>query len=66
MLALAGHAAVHFNLHKLMLHVRADNLVALNLYASLGYRTVGHLRQHYYDGQTYHDVVFLEMLLQPS
>jgi RimJ/RimL family protein N-acetyltransferase len=66
MLALAVEAVTNFNLHKLMLHVRADNLAALQLYSSLGYRTVGYLCQHYHDGETYHDVVVLEVLLKQS
>lgn len=64
MVALAEEARVHLDLRKLMLQVRSDNQIALHLYASIGYRIVGHLKQHYYDGSHYHDVTMMEILLE--
>jgi len=64
MVALAEEARVHLGLRKLMLQVRSDNQIALHLYASIGYRMVGHLKQHYFDGILYHDVSVMEMLLK--
>ena len=64
MVALAEEARDHLGLRKLMLQVRTDNQIALYLYASIGYRMVGHLKQHYFDGNHYHDVTMMEMLLE--
>ena len=64
MVALAEEARVHLGLRKLMLQVRSDNQIALHLYASIGYRMVGHLKQHYFDGNFCHDVSVMEMLLK--
>ncbi len=56
-------ARVDHRLRKLMLTVRHDNDAALSLYGSLGFRQVGVLRDHYDDGNRFHDVVLLETLL---
>jgi RimJ/RimL family protein N-acetyltransferase len=66
MMALAEEAKVSLDLRKLMLQVRSDNQNALHLYATLGYRVVGHLNRHYFDGVRYHDVTMMEQLLEGS
>ena len=57
-------AASGLGLDKLLLEVRADNANALKLYLSLGFRTVGNMKDHFRDeiGRTY-DVVLLERAL---
>jgi RimJ/RimL family protein N-acetyltransferase len=52
-----------FDLRKLLLEVRADNAAAINLYRSMSFRTVGELRDHYFDGVDYHDVVIMERMI---
>ena len=60
---LCTYARDVLRLHKLLLEVRIDNLVAVRLYESSGFIRVGVLRDHYYDGRNYHDVVLMECLL---
>ncbi len=64
MITLAEEARLHLGLRKLLLQVRSDNQMALHLYASLGYRVVGQLKQHYFDGIHYHNVTMMESLLE--
>jgi diamine N-acetyltransferase len=66
MLALAEEAKRSLDLRKLMLQVRSDNQIALRLYASLGYRIVGQLTRHYFDGSHYFDVTLMESLLEDA
>jgi len=64
MLAVAEVAKQELNLRKLMLQVRSDNQIALQLYDSLGYRIVGMYERHYFDGVSYHDVATMEKFLE--
>lgn len=51
-------------LEKLLLTVRSDNALALNMYLSAGYRTVGTLERHFRDREDrLHDVALLECRL---
>lgn len=50
-------------LHKLCLQVLVDNIRAISFYRKLGYRDVGILRQHFREGNSYHDVLLMERLL---
>ena len=56
-------ALISLNLRKLMLEVRSDNTSALSLYSKLGFVAVGILREHYYDGIKWHNVVLMERQL---
>lgn len=57
---LCDYARKGLNLHKLLLEVRLDNNVAIHLYECSGFQRVGILRQHYFDGRHYHDVLLME------
>lgn len=50
-------------LRKLLLEVRADNAVAINLYRVMGFRTVGEFREHYFDGADYQNVIVMERMV---
>jgi RimJ/RimL family protein N-acetyltransferase len=63
MCALMRVARDERGLRKLQLQVRSDNLPALSLYKSIGFRVVGVMCEHYDDGAQRHDVVLLEILL---
>lgn len=52
------------HLRKILLEVRADNLPAIKLYRSLGFRDVGCLQSHYDDGELLHDVLIMERNLR--
>jgi RimJ/RimL family protein N-acetyltransferase len=60
--ALAWQAKGELGLRKLLLQVRVDNVEAVHLYGSLGYRKVGTFQHHYYDGSCYHDVLVMELV----
>jgi len=60
---LCMHARDVLQLHKLLLEVRIDNLIATRLYESSGFQKIGILRQHYFDGNKYHDVLLMERFL---
>jgi RimJ/RimL family protein N-acetyltransferase len=64
MMALAEEAGNDLGLRKLLLQVRSDNQNARHLYTALGYREVGQLRRHYFDGSQYHDVTIMELMLE--
>ncbi|MBO6827015.1 MAG: GNAT family N-acetyltransferase [Sneathiella sp.] len=66
MQALHKFAKSEFNLRKLLLEVRADNSAAIKLYEALGYRTIGNLVEHYFDGIQYRDVILMERMLATS
>jgi RimJ/RimL family protein N-acetyltransferase len=53
-------AQAQLNLKKLMLQVRVDNDPARKLYITSGWRSVGTLQSHYFDGKTFHDVEIFE------
>ena len=55
-------AVAELGLRKLLIEVRADNVAAIRLYQTLGFRIVGTLRHHYDDGLQVHDVVICEWL----
>jgi RimJ/RimL family protein N-acetyltransferase len=59
-------AAVRLNLKKLMLQVRVDNETARKLYSKGGWRSVGILQSHYFDGDTFHHVEIFEKQLNAS
>jgi RimJ/RimL family protein N-acetyltransferase len=61
-LALLENQARELNLRKLLLEIRADNAKAVSLYQRSGYQTVGHLKQHYYDGSQFYDAIIMEKL----
>ena len=50
-------------LFKLLLQVRSDNSRAITLYERAGWRFVGRLVAHYYDGRERHDVLVYEKVL---
>lgn len=64
MMALAEEARSGLDLRKLMLQVRSDNTNARHLYRALGYREVGQLSRHYFDGSEFHDVTIMELMLE--
>lgn len=54
-------------LEKLLLHARADNAPAINMYVYAGYRFVGLLENHFRDNDGLrHDVLLLERMLDGS
>lgn len=62
--ALAWQGRNDLGLRKLLLQVRVDNVDAVRLYGSLGYREVGIFKDHYHDGSCYHDVLVMELVFQ--
>jgi RimJ/RimL family protein N-acetyltransferase len=52
-----------FRLRKLTLEVLAENNVAIGMYTKYGYREAGRLREHFYTGNRYGDVVIMEKLI---
>jgi putative acetyltransferase len=62
LLELAGEE----NLHRIGLHVIADNKIAIHLYAKLGFKTEGVMKDSYFgaDGK-YHDEIVMGMTLAP-
>lgn len=53
-----------FRLRKLTLEVLAENVVALGMYTKHGYREVGRLREHFFTGGSYDDVVIMEKMIR--
>ncbi|GGE88694.1 GNAT family N-acetyltransferase [Stappia taiwanensis] len=64
--AALGHARSELGLCKVMLEVRADNVAACRIYENAGFRTVGTMQRHYYDGLRWHDVNLMEALLEKT
>lgn len=65
---LATREALHFAirdlaLHKILLEVRADNEVGISVYEASGFTEVGVLKDHYHDGERWHDVSLMQCLL---
>lgn len=56
-------ASSELGLRKLLLHVRADNALAIAVYERAGWRRVGVLLAHYDDGARFHDAVVFEKSL---
>lgn len=52
-----------FGLRKLTLQVLAENERAIRLYARSGYREAGRLREHFYIGGKFSDVVLMERFI---
>lgn len=63
--ALGEYLVGTFNLRKLMLYVIADNARAIAFYRKQGFVEAGRLRDHFYHGGGYHDVVIMESFLAP-
>ncbi|WP_181161128.1 GNAT family N-acetyltransferase [Labrys okinawensis] len=61
--SLVAMAKEKHHLEKILLEVRADNLVARSLYQSIGFRTVGTLRSHFRTEDNMYDVVLMEKQL---
>jgi RimJ/RimL family protein N-acetyltransferase len=56
-------AVAELGLRKLLLQVRADNVIALALYGRAGWQRVGTMVAHYDDGTALHDAVIYEKAL---
>lgn len=56
-------AKSELGLFKLLLQVRADNARAIGLYSRTGWRHVGHLMAHYFDGSKRHDALLMEKII---
>jgi diamine N-acetyltransferase len=55
---------LNWNLRKLVLQVRSDNLVAIGVYNKSGFRSCGQYSEHVYiDGQ-WRDITLMELFLQ--
>lgn len=59
---LEGYLRDVFRLRKLTLKVLRENDIAIYLYTKHGYTEVGCLREHFYTGAHYSDVVIMEKL----
>jgi RimJ/RimL family protein N-acetyltransferase len=57
-------AASELGLRKLLLQVRADNKIAIDLYDRAGWRKVGAFLEHYDDGVQFHDALVYEKSLR--
>lgn len=62
-----GKAALRYafeavRLHRVCGHVLAFNERSIRFHLHLGFQREGHLRQHHFDGQHYHDVVCFGLL----
>jgi RimJ/RimL family protein N-acetyltransferase len=52
-----------FRIRKLTLEVLAENEVAIRMYTKQRYMEVGRLREHFYTGSRYDDVVIMEKMI---
>jgi len=59
---LEGYLHGVFRLRKLTLKVLRENNIAIHMYTKHGYAEVGCLREHFYTGAHYSDVVIMEKL----
>ncbi|MCA1299068.1 GNAT family N-acetyltransferase [Stappia indica] len=64
--AALAYARSEMGLRKVMLEVRADNTAACRIYENAGFRAVGTMRRHYFDGTQWHDVHLMEACLETS
>ncbi len=64
--ALEAEARDGLGLRKLLLQVRADNVPAIALYDSAGWRRAGVFTAQYDDGEALHDVLLFEKALDQS
>jgi len=60
------HLVQLWGLRKLSLRVRADNIAAQTCYRKLGFRECGRLRAHVFLEGHWHDVVLMELLIEPE
>lgn len=60
---LTDYAREHIGLRQLYVYIALDNEVCLKLFDSYGYRRVGIINSWVKRGNTYHDVVLLQMIL---
>lgn len=56
-------ATNQYGLHKLLLQVKKDNIKAINLYCTNGFRKVGTFRDHYLQCGSWQDVIIMEKIL---
>jgi RimJ/RimL family protein N-acetyltransferase len=63
---LEAHARDVFRVRKVVLQVLADNQRAVRCYERNGYAIAGTLREHFYHGGRYHDVLIMEHLLEKT
>jgi UDP-4-amino-4,6-dideoxy-N-acetyl-beta-L-altrosamine N-acetyltransferase len=57
-----AHAFANVGVHKVCGEVLAYNVRSLRLHEALGFKREGELRQQYFDGQAYHDVICFGLL----
>lgn len=60
--AALNHAFCHLALHKLCSETFADNLRSIRFHERLGFIREAQLRDHHFDGNTYHDVIGFGLL----
>ena len=60
---LANYLRDHWNLRKLCLKVRSDNVAAITCYERAGFNHCGTLRQHVFVDGNWHDLVVMEYFL---
>jgi diamine N-acetyltransferase len=53
-----------WNLHKLILQVRSDNMIAIAAYKKCGFETCGGFREHVFIEGKWQDVTIMELFLQ--
>ncbi|WP_188206845.1 GNAT family N-acetyltransferase [Alkalibacillus aidingensis] len=52
------------NLHKIFLYVDKNNEKATHIYQKVGFQIEGEMRQHYFVDGSYHDALFMGLLLE--
>ena len=56
-----NHLVRQWNLRKLILYVRFDNIAAQNCYRKIGFQQCGRLKEHVYFDDNWHDVLLMEI-----
>lgn len=51
------------SLRKILLEVRADNAATINLYGTMGFRTVRDSRDNHFDGLDHDDLIVKERMI---
>ena len=64
--ALISHARDVRGLRKISLRVRADNHRAIRCYLAMGFEQCGLLRQHYLIDGIWHDIILMDLFLEPQ
>jgi diamine N-acetyltransferase len=59
---LLAYCFLRLNINRVYLHVYADNQRAIGLYRTVGFREEGVLREAYFDGGSYKDVLVMSVL----